>query len=595
MYQILCDGYPLLDLRDEELFVFEPKVTVEVNTVGEGSFTIYNDHPYFNKINRLKSIFEVSDEIGVIFRGRMTDDTRDFYNGKAVDIEGVGAFFNDSVVPPYKFPEDFLADEEYMAAAESGNVVEFFLNWLIENHNSQVQDFQKFNLGNVTVADPNNYITREETGYPDTWETLKSKLFESSLGGYLCIRYEEDGNYVDYLSEFTLTNTQDIEFGVNLLDLKQESDGKETYSAIIPIGAEIDVIVETETIEEGEEGEEGTEPETTTIKKKLTLENIEDGAVTDDIYKVTLSNGLHALYSKSAVEEYGWICAPVSETTWDDVTETSNLLSKGSVWLSTKGVMFSDTVEIKAADLHFTDEEIRSFRIYRKINVKSLPHGIVDPFDLTKLEIDLLNPQNTEITVGRTKLTLIDQNNKEQLENIQKIEDVIKDVEENRVGVTEAKNQILTEITSVINTCNEIVLNALTTFIETGNFSEFKSEIESKLTLLSNQMELKFSETTTEINNVDGDLQRTITTLSKYFDFTLENGLIIKTGENQMQLQLDNDIISFKKNGEQFGWWDGVDFHTGNIVVEVNERAQFGNFAFVPRSDGSLMFLKVGG
>ena len=51
----------------------------------------------------------------------------------------------------------------------------------------------------------------------------------------------------------------------------------------------------------------------------------------------------------------------------------------------------------------------------------------------------------------------------------------------------------------------------------------------------------------------------------------------------------ENDLT---KN--RFGWWDGVDFHTGNIIVKVEERAQFGNFAFIPRSDGSLMFLKVG-
>jgi hypothetical protein len=62
-----------------------------------------------------------------------------------------------------------------------------------------------------------------------------------------------------------------------------------------------------------------------------------------------------------------------------------------------------------------------------------------------------------------------------------------------------------------------------------------------------------------------------------------------------MQLTLDNDMIIFKRNGEQFGWWDGVDFHTGNIVINVNERAQFGNFAMVPRSNNSLSFLKVGG
>jgi hypothetical protein len=52
-------------------------------------------------------------------------------------------------------------------------------------------------------------------------------------------------------------------------------------------------------------------------------------------------------------------------------------------------------------------------------------------------------------------------------------------------------------------------------------------------------------------------------------------------------------MISFKKGGQQFGWWDGTDFHTGNIIVDVDERAQFGNFAFIPRADGSLMFLKV--
>lgn len=591
MYSVKCDGYPLLDVRDEELILVNPKVKVEVNTVGEGSFTIYKNHPNYSKLKKLKSVVEVSDEIGTIFRGRITEDTRDFKNGKAVDLEGAMAFFNDSIVPPYNFPEDHLEDEAYIEASESGNVVEFFLNWLIENHNSQVQDFQKFKLGTVTVADPNNYITRSETGTLKTWEVLKSKLFDSAIGGFLCIRYEEDGNYIDYLSEFTLVNTQDIEFGENLLDLKHGSDASTTYSAIIPIGAEVEVTAEVEAVEEAEEGET---TETTTAKVKLTLESIADGAITEDIYKITLKNGLHALYSKSAVEEYGWICAPVADTTWSDVTEVQNLLTKGTNWLTTQGMALTDTVEITAVDLHFTDEEIRSFRIYRKINVNSLPHGIENSFDLTKLDIDLLNPQNTKITVGETKLTLTDQNSKEHSDNIERIEEVTKDIEENRVETTEVKNQLLIQSTTLINTCNEIILSALETYVETGDYEEFKQTVESQLTLLSDQMELKFTETITNIENVNGDLQETITTLSKYFDFTLENGLIIKVGENQMQLQLDNDIISFKKNGQQFGWWDGVDFHTGNIVVDVNERAQFGNFAFVPRSDGSLSFLKVG-
>lgn len=84
---------------------------------------------------------------------------------------------------------------------------------------------------------------------------------------------------------------------------------------------------------------------------------------------------------------------------------------------------------------------------------------------------------------------------------------------------------------------------------------------------------------------------------SKYIRF-LENdtGIVIGSGDSAITLELDNKTgIIFKKNGVQFGWWDGVDFHTGNIVVDVEERAQFGNFAYIPRSDGSLSFLKVGG
>ena len=44
-----------------------------------------------------------------------------------------------------------------------------------------------------------------------------------------------------------------------------------------------------------------------------------------------------------------------------------------------------------------------------------------------------------------------------------------------------------------------------------------------------------------------------------------------------------------------FGSWDGDDFYTGNIVVRVDERAQFGKLAFIPNRDGSLSFRKVGG
>ena len=185
MYQITCDGLPLLDWRDNDLVLVNPKVKLEVNTVGEGSFTIYKNHPHYGKLKKLKSVFEVTDDYGVIFRGRATGDTTDFDHGMMVDLEGAMAYFNDSVVRAFSFPFDFQEDADYITASESGNVIEYFLGWLIDNHNSQVQDFQKMKLGNVTVKDSNNYLSRSTSEYASTWEVLKAKLFGSTLGGYL--------------------------------------------------------------------------------------------------------------------------------------------------------------------------------------------------------------------------------------------------------------------------------------------------------------------------------------------------------------------------------------------------------------------------
>lgn len=521
MYHIKCDDYPLFDPRDDDLIVHNPKANLEVNTVGEGSFTIYQNHPYYGKLKKLKSVFEISDDIGVIFRGRMTNNSYDFYNSKFVDLEGAMAYFNDSKVRPYSFPDDWLEDADYITAAESGNVIEFFLNWLINQHNAQVQEFQRFKLGNVTVSDPNNYLSRSDSSYPSTWDTLKSKLFDSALGGFLCIRYEADGNYIDYLSEFELTNTQEIVFGENLLDLKTDSDATTTYSAVIPIGATI---------------------ETETTKTVVTLESLPDGDITDDIVKEG-----DMIYSRRAVAEYGLIIAPVKDTTWDDVTDANNLLTKSVNFLATDGIMLSETVETTAADQHFSNEQIQSFRIYRNVKVRSDPHGHNGIFQLSKLGLDLQNPQNTKIAVGSTKRTLTDINSEKEADTIQRIESAEKDIEDNRTQATEIKNQMVIQSTELINTCNEILMSALKTYVETSNFEEFKQTLKSELEVFAEGITGRVSATEESIKNVDGDLQEKFNTITKYFTFDI-NGLTIGQVDNPNKVVIDNDEISILVN-----------------------------------------------
>lgn len=157
---------------------------------------------------------------------------------------------------------------------------------------------------------------------------------------------------------------------------------------------------------------------------------------------------------------------------------------------------------------------------------------------------------------------------------------------------SELRSEIIEQATSLTRDTERILMTALESYVETADLQELKSSFNAEFAVLAEQIAMNFEATTERVTEVDGDLQTVVETLVKHFDFSA-NGLTIKAGENTMTLTLDNGMVSFKKNGEQFGWWDGVDFHTGNIVIEVNERAQFGNFAAIPRKNGNLSWLKV--
>lgn len=148
--------------------------------------------------------------------------------------------------------------------------------------------------------------------------------------------------------------------------------------------------------------------------------------------------------------------------------------------------------------------------------------------------------------------------------------------------------------TSITQSAEEIILEALTNYTKTGDFEEYKSTVSSELSVLSDEISMNFTTTIEQLDNVNGELSSKLEQYEKHISFS-DTGISITdaNGEQSIELMLDSGVIKFLRNGEQFGWWDGVDFHTGNIIVDVSERAQFGNFAFIPRDDGSLSFLKV--
>ena len=149
MYQVYCDSFLLYNDQLEGYQIFNPKVELELNKTGQFEFTIYNDHPYFDRLKRLKSIITVYQDGFLLFRGRILNDEQGFHNEKQVSCEGELAFLVDSIQRPYDF---------------TGTPAELFTQ-LINNHNAQVGADHQFIVGNVTVTDPNDYISRSDSEY----------------------------------------------------------------------------------------------------------------------------------------------------------------------------------------------------------------------------------------------------------------------------------------------------------------------------------------------------------------------------------------------------------------------------------------------
>lgn len=556
MYQITYDHYILYDPRfataEDKLMITEPDVYLAVGKAGEMSFVLQPDHPYLDRLQRMQGVVSLLDDGVPVYRGRITKDNATYYGSRKITTEGLMACLNDSVIPPFSFPGDVEEDKEYQTAAASGNVVDYFFRWILARHNAQVSEAQQIKPGVCTVTDSNNYIARSSTEYLPTMEVLTTRLPKSALGGHLLIRYEADGNYLDYYADLPLTNTQQVEYAANLLDIVSERDGTEIYTSILPVG-----------------------------KDGLTIADIADGDLTDDLVKDGLT-----VYSRSGVAAYGRINRYVR---WDDVTVVANLLAKAKASVSSAGLATQESITVQAVDLGWQDS-VQHFRVGRMTLLVSTPHGYNAAYALMELQPDILSPGNTRITLGATRQTYtgaqID-TDRETKEDMDRQREEIKSEmrEETRQQLDQVTESTMQQITDVQQSLNSIILAALQNYVETGEFGSYKEEMSSKLELLADQLNLTLTTITERIEDVNGDLQSKYSEVTKAFRFTAD-GLIIGESGNEILLRLDNDVMQFIRNNtpELMLTAAGVEAHQVKVTILI-----IGNVAFMADGSGDVV------
>lgn len=389
MYSIYADGACIYSdvFAVDSMKVINPKLTLEDNGAGSLAVTLPPHNAGYASIVRMVTDISVQKDGEEIWAGRVLSESEDFYRNRILYCEGELAYFNDSTQPPAEY---------------SGMSVRGYLERLIAVHNSKVAANRRFTLGAVTVVDKNfpTYYTNH-----DKTMAVFNALVEQ-YGGHLRVRKVNGVRYLDYLAEYPDTCSQVIQFGSNIIDFTKQWDSTEFATVIVPLGNRL----EDSPIE--------------ALDAYLTVESVNHGSM--------------YVQSNEAVAVYGWIEKAV---TWDDVSDPAVLLEKAKAYLS--DIQFDNMeLELSALDLHYLDVDVEAVKLLDEIRVISRPHGLDRMFPVTKLEIPLDSPEQTQFKLGTTvKTSLTSVNNQISAAILKKIDDlpkahsILKEAKENATQI----------------------------------------------------------------------------------------------------------------------------------------------------------------
>lgn len=389
MYSIYADGTCIYSdvFAVDSMKVINPKLTLEDNGAGSLAVTLPPHNAGYASIVRMVTDISVQKDGEEIWAGRVLSESEDFYRNRILYCEGELAYFNDSTQPPAEY---------------SGLSVRGYLERLIAVHNSKVAENRCFTLGAVTVVDKNfpTYYTNH-----DKTMAVFNALVEQ-YGGHLRVRKVNGVRYLDYLAEYPDTCSQVIQFGSNIIDFTKQWDSTEFATVIVPLGNRL----EDSPIE--------------ALDAYLTVESVNHGSM--------------YVQSNEAVAVYGWIEKAV---TWDDVSDPAVLLEKAKAYLS--DIQFDNMeLELSALDLHYLDVDVEAVKLLDEIRVISRPHGLDRMFPVTKLEIPLDSPEQTQFKLGTTvKTSLTSVNNQISAAILKKIDDlpkahsILKEAKENATQI----------------------------------------------------------------------------------------------------------------------------------------------------------------
>lgn len=401
-YETLLYSIPFDE--NEPNILIDPIVKTEMGKTGSFEFSIYPNHPFFNAWHQMKTIMRVVYDGDTLFRGRvLTIDNSPMTGARKVHLEGDMAFLMDSQQEGIK---DGDRPEQTLSS---------YLQQVIDNHNSQMdadgEYDKKIYLGEV----PGQYSAsiyeaqkipgnkREKYG-SSGWRNTMDVLNELSkqYGGYFRTRYIASGyitclDWLDNSFRYDV-NGQTIRLSENLIDISDQMEVENLFTALIPIGSSKGNNIYVEGYREDIHGH----------NKRILVPQIV-GLFTDG----ELNVGYHSKTDYvNAVNQYGIIYRPQQ---FQNASTQEELWNEAVEWIKDNYFGGINTFNLTAVDMHHLNINVQKYLTGDRVMVmypdmcipsdseseRPLVNKILT---LTSIQYNLHNPDKNTYTIGKPSM-----------------------------------------------------------------------------------------------------------------------------------------------------------------------------------------------
>ena len=439
-FSLLAESDRFETNKNDTYFIKNPKLIKEVNSLEQFTFKIYPVHPNYSKLKIKESIIKVCQDDKIIFKGKIVKEKLNFDKSKDITCEGLLGTLADNRFNDIRYIKGII-DSGYIMGPQifncrlgptEKNVHHGWFEEVVINYNNLFcKTIDRLKIGEVCPTVPKNSPLKTSLNYRFNFmqtvgglpidmakiviEKIKDKtllevlkfLIENAVYmtdgttsyplKYFFPTYDENNTYLNICTEHDLINqenSQEIVFGENMIDLVIEQDSSNIATAIVPVGT---VSV---TDSEGKESQEEVEltywaPGSHQYEKN------------EDIY---LSRKF--MYSRSGVDKYGWILGDSKASTFDmgktqgAEKDQKNLQKLAASYLYRQGSRIKETVTVNAVDLSYASGYLaEAFEFLKYVTIRAPKHNRTLHYLITKVELNLLEPEKNKITFNQTRNT----------------------------------------------------------------------------------------------------------------------------------------------------------------------------------------------